>query len=639
MLFVVLAAGTASAQDASTLPLRSEAVDATGYPEVSMVVSVPLEMVGKNLTSDNFIVTEGGEVRPSTATSVPTDGLQVVLLLDASGSMGGEPIVAARQAAQDFIDTMPAGVEVAVVSFAEEPIVLSPFTTDQEETSSAIANIQLGKNTALYDGLIAGAGVFDGQGGTRRTLVLLSDGGDTASVASLDEAIVSLLDAELAFYAVELQSPEYDAEALARLGAATDGLVVAAEDPDGLTAVFVDVASQIVNRYEVSYVSEAYGRTVVAVNAEVDGISASTSQGVLFPDPPTTTNASANDSSSGDIAEVEPTSVALRSGSIVVVNWAQSSWALWVGALVVFAALVALLLFTGLGQPKERRAKLVDSKSSFGHSKGKTLASLADSATLLAERTVNRGEAGTGRVTVLLEKAGIQLRPGEFVVLSISVAIVVMAIAVVFASPWVVLLSGVGTLLVIRLWVGRRVTKRQEAFSDQLINVLLMMAGSIRTGFGLMQAMDTVATEIPAPAGEEFQRVKIEIQLGRDVDEALLAMAARVESEDFKWIVEAIEIHREVGGDLAEILDSVMETVRDRIRVRRRIHALSAEGRVSALILGLLPFAMAFFMYLINPEYMAELTTTTIGRFLIVGGILLIGIGLLWMRRITTLKF
>ena len=627
----------ASAQGADTLELRIEDMDTAGYPAVTMVVSVPPEMVGKSLSSDDFAVAESGERRPVTATPVPTDGLQVVLLLDASGSMGGRPIVAAKEAAQEFLSEMPEGVEVAVVSFADEPTVLSPFTTDAQQTSLAIAGLRLGKNTALYDGLVAGADLFDGTEGTRRTLVLLSDGGDTASVTTLEEAIVSLLNAEVGFYAVELQSPEYDAEALARLGAATDGIIVAAEDPDGLSNVFVGVASQIVNRYKLEYTSEAFGRTGVEVRAEADGVVAAGSLAVRFPEPPPA--AAPIEPVSETAVEVVDVPPSLRSGSVVVLNWLQTPAALGVGIIAVFVALFSLILLTGVTKPKVRIPVQGDDQGRFGQSRGKRLASLTEQATMFAERTVNRGEGRDGPVTRMLENAGVQLRPGEFVVLSLAAALAVMAVTFLLFFGLLALLFGVLTLVVIRWWLGHRTRKRQEAFADQLIDVLQLLSGSIRSGFGLMQAMDTVAQEIPDPAGEEFQRVKVEIQLGRDVNEALLAMAARVGSEDFKWVVDAINIHREVGGDLANILDSVMDTVRDRIAVRRRIRTLSAEGRISGLVLTLLPVILALVMFILNPDYISSLFTTEVGRILVVIGIGLMLIGGLWMRHLTSLKF
>jgi len=637
-MMVVTVMGPAHAQETDSLQLRIEGIDTADHPNITMVVGVPPEMVGKSLTSDNFTVAEDGEIRPAIATLIPTDGLQVVLLLDASGSMGGRPIAAAKEAALGFLDAMPDGVEVAVVSFADKPIVLNAFTTDKGVTAVSISDLQLGRNTALYDGLVAGAAMFVGEDDAQRTLVLLSDGGDTASETRLEEAIISLLDADVNFFAVELQSPEYDSEALTRLGVASDGVLVPAEDPDALTAVFAEVASQIVNRYELRYESDAYGANTVAVKAEVDGAIAVANEAVVYPAPPPV------------VAEPEPTPTvapteeavivpALRSGTIVVLNWWESTPAFWLGVTLVFIALAALLILTGVGQRSKERAIETDKERRFGRSRGKALSSLTQQATMFAERTVNRGDSSAGPVTRLLESAGMQVRPGEMIVMSLAGALAVMAVTLLLLGPGWALVFGMSTPVLIRLWVGRKAKKREEAFADQLLDILQLMAGSIRSGFGLMQAMDTVAQEVPAPAGEEFQRVKIETQLGRDTNEALVAMAERVHSEDFKWVVEAIEIHREVGGDLADILDSVMDTVRDRNRVRRQIQSLSAEGRVSGLVLSILPFAIAAAMAILNPGYLAPLWTTQIGRMLVAFGLVLMLIGVIWMQRVTSLKF
>jgi tight adherence protein B len=329
----------------------------------------------------------------------------------------------------------------------------------------------------------------------------------------------------------------------------------------------------------------------------------------------------------------------LRPGSIVVLDWSRSSSALWIGALVIFIALASLLILTGMGQPKKRRAVKVDTQQRLAKSKTTRLAMLTEQATLLAERTVIRGDARTGSMTTLLEKAGIQLRPGEIVVISGSIVLAVAATTLLLTNLFLALLFAVLTAILIRVWVGRRVTKRQKAFDAQLIDVLQLMAGSIRTGFGLLAAMDTVANEIPAPAGEEFRRVGVEVQLGRDVDEALMAMGERVGSEDFRWVVEAIEIHREVGGDLADILDSVMGTVRDRIRIRRQIKTLSAEGKMSGVVLALLPIVLAVGITLITPDYLTVFITTAVGRSMLVVLVILMVIGVFWIRRVTALKF
>ena len=154
-----------------------------------------------------------------------------------------------------------------------------------------------------------------------------------------------------------------------------------------------------------------------------------------------------------------------------------------------------------------------------------------------------------------------------------------------------------------------------------------------------MQSVSTVAAEAPSPTGQEFARVSVENQLGRTVEQSLRAMAGRMENEDLEWVVEAIDIQYEVGGDLAEVLDTVAETIRDRDQIRRQVKALSAEGRISAVILVTMPFAIAFLINMVSPEYLTELTGTGIGRVMIGAALVMIGIGAAWIKRIVKVVF
>jgi len=317
----------------------------------------------------------------------------------------------------------------------------------------------------------------------------------------------------------------------------------------------------------------------------------------------------------------------------------QTPVALWMGVIAVFLGLLILFLLVGTRRMDRKEFVSSDVRRSFGESKGKMLAGLSEQVADLAERTFNRGEGTAGPITTLLEQAGLQLRPGELVIMTVSGALVVSVITMLLSNGWLALLAGFLTLFGVRAWLRRKASNRQKAFADQLPDLLQLVSGSIRSGFGMMQAMDAVANEMPAPAGEEFQRVKTEVQLGRDLNESLQAMAERVRSEDFRWVVEAIQIHNEVGGDLADILDSVLGTVRDRIRVRRRIRTLSAEGRMSGIVLALLPFVLVLALVVFSPGYVNVLFTTQIGRLLILAGLALMTIGALWIRRITALKF
>jgi tight adherence protein B len=622
----------AAAQGAEPLPLRLEVADVTDHPRITLTVSVPGEFIGTQIPPERFTLTENGILIEATVEAVPSDDLEVVLLLDVSGSMSGSPLAAARSAALSFLDRMPAGVRVAVVTFADTTLIASPFSTDIEITRSALAALRVGGETALYDGLVMAADQFDADAPTRRTIVLLSDGGDTASENTLEGALIALLGKESSFYAIELQSPENDRVALERLAAATEGTVVPATDPAALEGIFEEIAAQLTSQYRLTYQSEAFGPTDVVVTVEVDGTIATTAATLRLPSAPTVTVGS------GDPALLSPPApAATRSGSLIELTIWQRKAAFYVGLGLLIAALLGIL-FSGAGLIREKPVRLTDRQiDRLTGTKNPTLSTLAERATELAERTL-QGERG-GRLNRLLEQGGISIRPAEFVVLTAIAGVVGLAAGYIVFG----ILGGVvGTFLAlatVRLHVGRRATKRKDAFAEQLPDTLYLMAGSLRAGFGLLQAIDLIAAEAPSPTAEEFQRVKVENHLGRDMDEALEAMAQRVGSEDFRWVTEGIQIHREVGGDIAEIIDSVNATIRDRNRIRRRIRSLSAEGRISAIVLIALPLALGVFITLINPAYVGELTGSETGRILIGVGMVAMVVGVVWIKKIIKLEF
>jgi tight adherence protein B len=157
------------------------------------------------------------------------------------------------------------------------------------------------------------------------------------------------------------------------------------------------------------------------------------------------------------------------------------------------------------------------------------------------------------------------------------------------------------------LYVRTRQGRRLRAFSAQLPDVLDHLVGSLRAGYGLMQAVEWVARQVPPPAGEEFDRITREVQLGRSLADALNEAVRRIDSDDLALIVTAIQIQHEVGGSLADILATVAETIRERVRIQREIQVLTAQQRYSGYVLMLMPIALAFILFLINPSYESQL--------------------------------
>ena len=155
----------------------------------------------------------------------------------------------------------------------------------------------------------------------------------------------------------------------------------------------------------------------------------------------------------------------------------------------------------------------------------------------------------------------------------------------------------------------------------QLADTLQLMAGALSAGLSLAQGVDTVVREGSDPVASEFRRALMETRLGVDIEDALRGVAERMQSVDFEWVVMAIRIQREVGGNLAEILDNVADTLRERAMIRRQIRVLTAEGRLSAWVLAGLPVAIAIYMFIVNPDYIGLLFTHPIGLFMLGGAI------------------
>ena len=263
---------------------------------------------------------------------------------------------------------------------------------------------------------------------------------------------------------------------------------------------------------------------------------------------------------------------------------------------------------------------------------------LRESAAGATERTLSRGASGTGLDRVL-EQAGMDVRPGEYLLTVGGIAVGVFLLGILAGGFLLGVLLAIVVVIVAFLLLSRRITKRQEAFADQLEQTLPLLSGSLRAGFSITQAIDAVARESDSPTADEFRRVVVETRLGRDLDDSLRDLGERVSNPDFQWVVQAIEIHRMVGGDLAEVLDNVFATIRDRNAVRRQVRSLSGEGRLSAIVLFLMPIVTALFIQVMNPGYLGELFKSAAGIVMVLFGCVLLGVGAIWTRKIIRVEY
>ncbi|WP_461172054.1 type II secretion system F family protein [Arthrobacter sp. Z1-9] len=238
-----------------------------------------------------------------------------------------------------------------------------------------------------------------------------------------------------------------------------------------------------------------------------------------------------------------------------------------------------------------------------------------------------------------LENAGLRLSQADFLLLVIIGAFVGALMGLVVAGPVLAILLVIAAPFVAHLVLSFLTGKRRIKFDDQLGDTLQLLSGSLRAGHSVLRAIDAAANESQAPTSEEMRRVVSETSLGRDLLTSLNDTAERMRSEDFVWISQAIQINREVGGNLAEVLDQVNETIRERNEIKGHIKSLAAEGKFSAYILMALPIGIVAMLMLVSPGYMDKMVSTVLGWIMIIASIIMMTIGGLWMRKIIDLKF
>lgn len=234
-----------------------------------------------------------------------------------------------------------------------------------------------------------------------------------------------------------------------------------------------------------------------------------------------------------------------------------------------------------------------------------------------------------------LIQAGLPMRGAEFMVICVVVALVVAGVFLILGGK--IVLSLLGAILGFGmpfLILKLKIEQRKQAFIDQLGDTMVLIANALRTGYSFMQTVDMVAREMPKPISEEFARVLKEMNLGVTTEDALNNMAKRVNSDDLDLVITAVLIQRQVGGNLAVVLDSIANTIRERIKIKGHIQTLTAQGKISGIIVGLLPLVIGGVIYLINPEYIKVLFVHPMGKAMLIAGAVSQFIGIMIIKKI-----
>ena len=565
--------------------------------------------------------------------------LAVILAVDTSGSMRtNDNIAKARSAAARFAAGMPPGTRLGVLSFGTETKLEQGLTTDRARVQAVIQDLdaEVDGGTALYDAVVEGSRLLAGEGG-QTNLVVLSDGKHEGTGTTLQQATRAAKGkARIIAVALEAGFPQ-DRAALQDLATATGGRTQSAS-AESLELVFQGVADELASQYEVELALPPGLGKRVDIRLQVE---ANNEVGVYQ-----------NDSFVLP-GGASPTTIPAIPGELPSapgLSRLESPEGRYVLALTGFATvLIGCLLLFGSGSrgPKPYRAlrqrlspysltpAISDDQprlTAFGSSEW------AGRATAMAETLVRRGNL---EETFLdrLEAAGLNMRVAEFVLISLGSAfipplLVLAATRNLLLTVVVVLLGVVGPFL----YLSVRASRRQAKFEEQLPSTLQLLAGALQAGHSLQQAVDTVVQEAGDPIAGEFHRVLTEARLGRPLEEAFEAMARRTRSVDFEWTVMAIRLQRQVGGNLAEVLSTVAQTIRDRYSLKRQIRALSAEGRLSSIILSVLPVLLFMALMIFNPVFLKPLYTTTLGLMMLAGSAVLMIFGVFWLKKITEIK-
>lgn len=252
----------------------------------------------------------------------------------------------------------------------------------------------------------------------------------------------------------------------------------------------------------------------------------------------------------------------------------------------------------------------------------------------LLDRLLQSNGRGT-KLALELARAAMPLRVGEYLLIRFAVALLAGALAARFigALPVGIIFGVVGYFMPV-LYVGMRQKKRIRAFDDQLVDALVLMANSLKSGYSFLQAMESIVREMPAPIGTEFEQALREIRMGGAIEDALVAISQRVRSSDFELVVTAMVIQRQVGGNLTEILTNIAYTIRERHRIMREVRVLTAQERMSGYVVAGLPVAMVILLSFLSPTYISSMWNTSSGRLIMGVGFVLELLGLMVIRKL-----
>jgi tight adherence protein B len=580
------------------------------FPERGYVVGVP----ESTLEAARVRVRENGVRVPGVhVTPLARSGLRsgVVLAVDASESMAGAPSIAALEAARAFVRHRKQGQELGLVTFNGEVDVLTPLTTDARRLADALSEaLELAYGTRIYDALDRSVFLIGRARVSAGSVVLLSDGADIGSVHTLDRVVARARRQRVRIFTVGLRSGAFEAGPLRAVAARTGGTYTEASSAAELAPIFDALGRRLATEYLVRYRSDARPESHVNVAIEIAGVG-ETVVGYTTPTP----------------SRVDPfhrtfvSRFVLSPASLAVVT-------------LFFAALVGLALVLLARGPKRTHVARISQFSGTGSQGPLERHAQALTRALPAARYTHGWWA---RLERDLEIARIEKSPRQIAAATVTASFFLVVVLVV-VSPILALLGLLGPPVLARTIVRWKLRGLREEFADALPAALQVLASALRAGHSFSGALGVMVENTHEPARSELRRVAHDEQLGVAPEVAIRRMADRMANRDLEQVALLAELQRTSGGNSAEVLDTVVETIRERGELRRLVRTLTAQGRMARWILTSLPIALALFLWVMQPEIMNPFINSTLGQVFLLVAALMVAAGSVLIQRIVDIE-
>jgi tight adherence protein B len=604
---VAVAVSTAEAGS----PLTITQVGRVPFPERAFIIDLPGGIPAKNLRPQ---VRENGVLIPKTSfTPVGASDISVdtVLAIDASQSMSGKPLQAAIAAAGQFVRRRGSAGRIAIVTFNNSVDVQTPLSSRPSDLQRALGRVpSVAYGTKIYDAVNRSLALLEKSGSSTGSIVVLSDGADVGSRVTLTAVTQRARRDHIRLFTVGLKTGAFDPSALRSLSTLTGGTFAKAVSAPQLARIYDALGSRFAREYLLRYRSLATVGSNVGLSIELAGVGSG--------------SAVYNAASESDPFHRSLVTRFFLSGLSLVL-------------LSLFAAgLAGGLLFVILTRPRhgivERIGAFVTMNAAGDGEDPEPKAKRRD-----VRRPVAPTDAGWyRRLGDDLEIAEVKVAPGSLVIATFAATAVVLLMLALISPPLALLAFLVPVFM--RAWVSRKVKAVRDAFADQLPETLQLLASALRSGHSLIGALNVVVEQAPDPMKKEFTQVLTDDQLGVPLEQSLRRIAVRMKSKDMAQVGLIGELQRTVGGNSAEVLDTVVDTVRERAEVRRLAQTMTAQGRLARWILSVLPVVLALLLLLMAPQLMKPFIASSAGQLAVVLAGMFVVAGSLWIKKIVEIE-